>query len=109
MRIDLTMPRLPGSLTTGTAGATGAGAGAPSGDAATGGTSFADLLKQAVGDVNQMQLQAEQAGADLAAGKVTDIHSVMIMTEKADLALQMAIQVRNKVLEAYQEIMRMPV
>ncbi len=109
MKIDLTMPRLPAPLSTGSTGAAGAGTGAAVGDAATGGTSFADLLKQAVGDVNQMQLQAEQAGADLAAGKVTDIHQVMIMTEKADLALQLAIQVRNKVIDAYQEIMRMPV
>lgn len=107
MKIDLTMPRIVNPLSIGSTGA-GAGVGA-AGDAATSGTSFADLLKQAVGDVNQMQLQAEQAGADLAAGKVTDLHQAMIMTEKADLALQLAVQVRNKVLDAYQEIMRMPV
>ncbi|MHB8926055.1 MAG: flagellar hook-basal body complex protein FliE [Bacillota bacterium] len=105
MRIDLTMPRVPGPVTPGGA----AGAATANKDAATGGSSFADLLNQAIGDVNQMQLQAEQAGMDLAAGKVTDLHQVMITTEKANLALQLAIQVRNKVIEAYQEIMRMPV
>jgi len=105
MRIDLTLPRTPVPVST--AGANGAGAAGR--DAAAGGSSFADLLKQAVGDVNQLQLQAEQAGMDLAAGRVTDLHQVMIITEKADLALQMAIQVRNKVIDAYQEIMRMPI
>lgn len=107
MKIDLTLPRPTGLSGTGALGSTGAGTGLNQ----TGpeGSSFADLLNQAVGDVNQLQLQAEQAGVDLAAGKVTDLHQVMIITEKADLALQMAIQVRNKVIEAYQEIMRMPV
>ncbi|HEY3315727.1 MAG TPA: flagellar hook-basal body complex protein FliE [Bacillota bacterium] len=107
MKIDLTLPRPAGLVGTGATGA--ANAGASLGGTTPEGNSFADLLKQAVGDVNQLQLQSEQAGLDLAAGNVTDLHQVMILTEKADLALQLAIQVRNKVIEAYQEVMRMPV
>ncbi len=106
MKIDLTLPRIP-TATTGIGAGSAAGSGAGAGT--TTGASFGDLLKQAIGDVNQLQLQAEQAGLDLAAGNVTDLHQVMIMTEKANLALELAIQVRNKVIDAYQEIMRMPV
>ena len=71
--------------------------------------SFLDALKKAVAEVNDLQVQAEVAGRDLALGQVRDLHQVTIATEKASLALNLAIQVRNKVLEAYQEIMRMQV
>jgi len=48
-------------------------------------------------------------GQSVLAGQTTDLHRVMIATEKANIALQLAIEVRNKVVSAYEEIMRMPV
>jgi len=70
---------------------------------------FGEMLKKAIDDVNTLQKQAEEAKVKLAAGEVDDLHSVMIAGEKAGLALQFTIQVRNKVIEAYQEVMRMQV
>lgn len=77
--------------------------------AAEGGKSFGQALADALGDVNRLQLGAAQASADLAAGKVQDVSEVVIATEKATIALQLTMQVRNKVVEAYQEMMRMQV
>lgn len=73
------------------------------------GTSFADFLNNAVSQVNDLQLQSENLNTAFAAGKTDNIHQVMIAAEKAEIALQFTVQVRNKILEAYQEIMRMPV
>lgn len=74
--------------------------------------SFDDFLKQAlnfVEETNQLQKDAQQASVDFAVGKTEDIHNVMIAQEKANIALQFTVQLRNKLLEAYQEIMRMPI
>jgi flagellar hook-basal body complex protein FliE len=71
--------------------------------------SFGQFLTDALDNVNDLQQQAEQASADLAAGKINDISQVVIAGEKASVALQLTIQVRNKVLESYQEMMRMQV
>lgn len=73
------------------------------------GVSFGDYLKNALDSVNQLQLNSEQAGLDFAAGKTDNIHDVMIAGEKADIALQLTMQIRNKVVEAYNEIMRMQI
>ncbi|GBG56305.1 flagellar hook-basal body complex protein FliE [Sporomusaceae bacterium FL31] len=70
---------------------------------------FSQFLSEAIGSVNNLQLQAEKASLDLAAGKVEDVSQVIVATEKASVALQLTMQVRNKVVEAYQEIMRMQV
>jgi len=70
---------------------------------------FSHFLSEAIGSVNNLQLQAEKASLDLAAGKVEDVSQVIVATEKASVALQLTMQVRNKVVEAYQEIMRMQV
>ena len=71
--------------------------------------SFTDFLNNALNDVNKLQIESEQLNQAFAMGLNDNIHQVMIASEKADIALQFTIQVRNKVLEAYQEIMRMPV
>jgi flagellar hook-basal body complex protein FliE len=71
------------------------------------GTGFADLLRQAVQDVNQTQKTADQLTEDFAIGKVNNVHEVTIATEQAQLALDLTIAVRNKVVDAYKEIMRM--
>ena len=56
-----------------------------------------------------MQNESERLGAALAAGQVEDISQVVIAAEKADIAVQLTLAVRNKAVEAYQEIMRMQV
>jgi flagellar hook-basal body complex protein FliE len=73
------------------------------------GVSFVDFLNNAVSDVNKLQIESEQLNEAFAMGKTDNIHQVTIAAEKADIALQFTMQIRNKVLEAYQEIMRMPV
>lgn len=85
------------------------GVAAAGGKAAPAGKSFGAVLHDALNGVNTLQKQAEQASIDLAAGRVDDVAQVAIATEKASLALQLTIQVRNKVLDAYQEVMRMQV
>jgi len=70
---------------------------------------FGDFLTEALGEVNTLQQNASQASFDLAAGKLQDVSQVTIATEKANIALQLTMQVRNKMIDAYQEVMRMQV
>ena len=71
--------------------------------------SFGSVLAQAVQDVNVTQQVADSDAARLAAGDDVDIHQAMMSMEKANLSMSFALQVRNKVLDAYQEVMRMVV
>jgi flagellar hook-basal body complex protein FliE len=71
--------------------------------------SFGNLLQQAIDQVNQTQQEAEKAAQDFAIGESQSIHDTIIRLEKADLSLRLLTQVRNKVVEAYQEVMRMQV
>jgi flagellar hook-basal body complex protein FliE len=71
--------------------------------------SFGEMLKSHLAEVNHLQTSADVAARNLASGQDKDVHNTMIAMEKASVALQMTMQVRNKVLEAYQEIMRMQV
>lgn len=76
------------------------------------GTVFNDIYKAAINlveETNQTQKVADKMSVDFAAGKIDSIHEVMIASEKANIALQYTVQLRNKVLEAYNEIMRMQV
>jgi len=70
---------------------------------------FGQFLAEALQNVESAQQDAVVAAQRLASGEIRDISEVTIASEKASLALQLTVQVRNKVLEAYQEIMRMPV
>ncbi len=70
---------------------------------------FGRMLAQALEDVSQKHVEADQAVADLVAGKSQDIHNVMIATQKADVGFQLLMQVRNKVVSAYETIMRMQI
>lgn len=74
----------------------------------TNGNSFASFLNDALNQVNQDQLNSEALNKALATGEVQDLHQVMIASQQSMLSLQLTIQIRNKVVEAYQEIMRMP-
>jgi len=60
-------------------------------------------------EVNAAQLEAEAAAVSLALGEVHDVHQVTLAMEKADLMLQLTIRIRNKAIEAYQEISRMQI
>jgi len=72
-------------------------------------SAFGGVLEQALDTVNDMQTRADSLTEKLAAGEVRDIHQVMIAVEQVNIALQLTMQVRNKVIESYQEIMRMQV
>lgn len=71
------------------------------------GTSFADTLKKFVSDVNTMQGKADESIQKMASGEITDVHQVMTAVEEANVSFNMMMEIRNKVMDAYQEIMRM--
>ncbi len=73
----------------------------------TQGPSFATWMSTEVNNVNQQMVTAEQGLQQLAAGGPVSLHEVMMRAEEARLSFQLMVQMRNKVLEAYQEIMRM--
>lgn len=70
---------------------------------------FGQYLGEALQNVNSLQAKAKQEDIKQAAGLVEDLSQVVIASEKASIALQLTMQVRNKALDAYQEIMRMQV
>ncbi len=69
--------------------------------------SFGRMLARSLNEVNQLHAAADNAVENLAAGKQKDIHQTMIALEKADVAFQLLMQVRNKIISAYETIMRM--
>ncbi len=69
--------------------------------------SFSQTLQSAFTKVNDLQLHSGEMTRAFATGQTSDIHSVMVAGEQATVALQMTTQIRNKVIDAYQEIMRM--
>ena len=71
--------------------------------------SFGEFLSDSLKEVNTLKKQSEVANMKLAAGQVEDISEVVIAGEKASITVQLTMQVRNKMVEAYQEIMRMQV
>ena len=78
-------------------------------DSAKNGESFVDTLNTAINKVNETQKVADVKMEELATGQNTNIPEVMISVEKADIALRLMMKVRNKVIDAYQEIMKMQV
>ena len=70
---------------------------------------FGTHLKNALGEVNDLQQKADQAIQQLVGEGKGDLQDTMIALEKADVSFRLMMQIRNKVLEAYQEIMRMQV
>ena len=67
---------------------------------------FGGLFDNAVSGLNQQLMTAETGLQSLAAGKAQNLHEVMINLEHAKLQMQLVMQIRNRVLEAYQELMR---
>ncbi|TFG41559.1 MAG: flagellar hook-basal body complex protein FliE [Syntrophobacterales bacterium] len=70
------------------------------------GVKFGELLQASLDRVGQLQTAADQSVADLESGRQADIHSTMIAVEKAGIAFEMALTIRNKLLTAYESIMR---
>lgn len=91
-----------------TAGSAGPGA-MGSGRAAGGGEEapFGDLLKSAIGGVESLEDQAATAVEGMLQGNGVDVHDAMIATQKADMAFELTLAVRNKAVAAYQQVMSM--
>jgi flagellar hook-basal body complex protein FliE len=75
--------------------------------ASTGMQTFGNVVERFIQDTNSQQLQADQAVQQLATGQSDSIPETMLALTKADLSLRVFMEVRNKVIEAYQEVMRM--
>jgi flagellar hook-basal body complex protein FliE len=72
-------------------------------------TGFKESLSQSVREIDGLQKEANQAIETMAAGEPKDVHEVMIAMEKAGISLRLMVQVRNKIMAAYEEIMRLQV
>ena len=70
------------------------------------GANFGDLLQSSLDRVGQLQSEADRAVEDLTLGRQTDLHSTLIAVEKAGIAMELALQIRNKLLNAYETLMR---
>jgi flagellar hook-basal body complex protein FliE len=81
----------------------------PAADTKAGDPAFGKLLKEEIGRVNELQQDAQGAAEDFAAGRRDDIEGVLIAARKADTAFRMLLQVRNKVLDAYEEVKQLRV
>jgi flagellar hook-basal body complex protein FliE len=68
---------------------------------------FAQTLRDGMRQIDQLQTDAQQKSAQLLQGDGQDVHSAMIAVEKAELSFQLMMQVRNKIVAAYQEVSRM--
>jgi flagellar hook-basal body complex protein FliE len=68
---------------------------------------FHDVLHSAMDEIQQLEAHAQEKVAGVLEGNGTDVHSAMIAVEKADLSFQLMMQVRNKIISAYEEISRM--
>lgn len=75
----------------------------------TQGVGFADMLKNAISNVEGLEKESARMGKLLASGKIDNLHDVVIAGQKASIAVELTVQVRNKAVEAYQEVMRMQV
>ncbi|GAB4364500.1 MAG: flagellar hook-basal body complex protein FliE [Calditrichia bacterium] len=71
--------------------------------------SFKDTLSQFLHNVNEMQGEAKEATEAFLRGDITDLHQVTIAAQKARLSLELLLEIRNKMMDSYQEIMRMQI
>lgn len=89
--IPLTLPKISGS------------------EVAEASTTFGNMLSKTINQVNQAQNNSDTAITELHTGSAKNLHDVMIATEEADIAIRMLVQMRNKALDAYNEIMRLQI
>jgi flagellar hook-basal body complex protein FliE len=86
---------MPGSIAKGSGGTTGSDA-------------FSSILQQSVQNVSQLQDDADVSINKFVSGEQDDPHNMMLSVQRSSLAFDMFVQVRNKVVQAYQEVMKMP-
>jgi flagellar hook-basal body complex protein FliE len=79
------------------------------GGRAAGGASFGEVLQESLAQVNTLQHEADAAIQSLATGGAATLHDTMLAIQKAELSFKLMMQVRNKIVEAYQEVLRMQV
>lgn len=70
---------------------------------------FGDMLKNAVDSVDEASKEADQKVEDLVAGRTENVHEVTVSMQKAQLSFELMTQIRNKVMETYRELSRMPI
>ena len=70
---------------------------------------FSVFLKESINEVNAAQIQSDEVTKKMALGENVDLHTVMTTSQKASVMLQTTIEIRNKAVEAYQEMMRMQI
>lgn len=70
-------------------------------------STFGDLMKEAINSVNDAQKNADNMVTDFVSGKTDNVHEVMISMEKAQLSFQLMTEIRNKIVDTYQELSRM--
>lgn len=91
----------------GASGASASGFLPAAGKATAAATPFADLITSSVGQVDQLEQQADTAVRGLMNGSGVDVHQAMIATEKASMSFELALSVRSKAVQAYQSVMGM--
>ena len=72
-------------------------------------SSFGEMLTNSIDQVNRLQVEADSNINNFVTGKQPDIHQTMIAMEKASISFELVMQIRNKVISAYDKIMRMPI
>jgi flagellar hook-basal body complex protein FliE len=70
---------------------------------------FPQVFKEMVGNTNELQSKAQELAEKFVSGEVTDIHEVMVAAEEAGVALDLVMEIRNKLIDAYQELSRLQV
>ncbi len=90
--------------TSGIAPLPGAGASAGPGRAAVDGPGFRKVLEEQIARVNELQQDAKEAAEEFGAGRRDDVEGVILATQKADVAFHMLLQIRNKMMNAYEEV-----
>jgi flagellar hook-basal body complex protein FliE len=103
LRMPQELPGMPG------AGAAGAGAAGAPAAPANGPGSFAGSMEKFLGEVNDQQLKSASALESFARGDTADMHRVILAQQEASISLRLVTEMRDKLLQSYQEIMRMPV
>lgn len=87
----------------------GLGPAGPRVSGVSGGESFGGMLTRAIQSVDTSMKEADRSGQDFIAGRTDNVHDVMINMQRAQLSFQMLVEVRNKAIEAYQELSRMQI
>jgi len=80
----------------------------PNAESAVGQPKFSDMVADLISSVNDAQKEAGAAQAAFAAGEPVELHQVMIKAEEAGISTELLLQIRNRLVDAYKEIMRMP-